>query len=152
MPVYGIKQGQLIKLNSCTCPNEILTYNCVINTTVAGGFTIWQGEAFTCPNEGDRILLRHNSFDSPGGAFGRCSNGAIKGRSLPIGALVVIGNTYVYTSQIQINLTANPNLIGRMLDCIYSPNGNTRIEINTSRIDITGNFKINLNLYCSHAS
>ena len=137
--------GQLQKIGTCTCPGDILTYHCVINATVAGGFTIWKGSAFECSTEGNRILLRHNSFSS--GAFGSCSGGSLTGRSLPTGAVVTTDTNYIYTSQLQADFNSNPSLIGRSIECVYNPNGNTVISIGTATIDITGESLLHKPIY-----
>ena len=137
--------GQLEKIGTCTCPGDILTYHCVINATVAGGFTIWQGSAFDCSTEGNRILLRHNSFSS--GAFGSCSGGSLTGRSLPTGAVVTTDTNYIYTSQLQADFNSNPSLIGRTIECVYNPNGDSVISIGTATIDITGESLLHKPIY-----
>ena len=63
----------------CACSNDQLQFNCTIVIRNRIGTTIWRGTAFTnC--DGDRIQLRHSNPD----ATGRCNNGAINARSLPI--------------------------------------------------------------------
>ena len=129
-----LEYGQLIKTDSCTCPEVVITYQCIIDANVPGGFTIWNGTAFNC-GPSNNILLRHNSFSGQTGAFGSCNNGIISGRSLGVSE----GN--VYTSQLQVNLTSSSRsgLIGRTVQCVYSPDGSTNIVINSTTIMITGN-------------
>ena len=121
--------GQFIKINNCTCPGDILTYNCEIT---GSGFTIWRGSAFNCPGAGSRILLRHSLFGGSG-AMGSCNNGAIAGRSLGVN----MDNT-VYASQLMINLNApGSDFIGKTVECVYL---NTGIEsiIGSTTIQLTG--------------
>lgn len=128
-----MESGQLIKIGDCTCPEDIVTYNCIVNAPGLGGFTIWRGTAFDeCPDVQNRVLLRHNSYQN-GGAFGQCGD-AIVGRSLQVEP------NFVYISQLQINIAANPGLIGRTVECVYNPSGNTIIFINSTTIDIEGNY------------
>ena len=129
-----LESGQLIKTDSCTCPEGIITYQCIIDGTDPGGFTIWNGTAFNC-GQSNNILLRHNRFGTTDGAFGSCNNGIISGRSLGVRE----GN--IYTSQLQVNLTSgsSSDLVGRTVQCVYSPDGSTNIVINSTTILITGN-------------
>ena len=129
-----LESGQLIKTDSCTCPEGIITYQCVIDGTDPGGFTIWNGNAFNC-GQSNNILLRHNLFSTQTGAFGSCNNGIISGQSFRVSE----GN--VYTSQLQVNVinSSRSDLIGRTVQCVYSPDGNTHIVINSTIIMITGN-------------
>ena len=118
----------LTKTSSCTCPNGVLTYTCVVNGL---GFTIWQGSAFECSAQGNRILLRHMSFTSD--TMGRCNGGGIVGRSLGV-------SEDVYTSQLTVTVTQN--LINRIIECAYSPNGVTATPINSTIIAISGMINI----------
>ena len=127
-----MEPGQLIKNGSCTCPDNVIKYICIINGSNQGGFTIWQGTAFNCPAEKDRILLRHNSFTSR--AFGSCNDGNIIGESVGVS----LGSTCVYTSRLVDNITADPSLIGRRVECIYKPNGATEISVDSMTINVTG--------------
>ena len=121
-----LESRQLIKTDSCTCPEGVITYMCVIDGTGPGGFTIWNGTAFNC-GQSNNILLRHNLFGTQTGAFGSCNGETISGRSLRVSR----GN--VYTSQLQVNITnsSRSELVGRTIQCVYSPNGSTYIIIIT---------------------
>ena len=130
-----LESGQLIQTDSCTCPEGIITFKCIIDGSEPGGFTIWNGTAFNC-GQSNNILLRHNLFNTQTGAFGSCNNGIISGQSLRVSAE---GN--VYTSQLQVNVTnsSRSDLIGRTVQCVYSPDGNAHIVINSTTVMITGN-------------
>ena len=106
---------------------------CVIDGTDPGGFTIWNGTTFNC-GQSNNILLRHNLFGTQTGAFGSCNEGTISGQSLGVSP----GN--VYTSQLQVNITnsSRSELVGRTVQCVYSPDGSTYISINSSTIMISG--------------
>ena len=116
--------GELNKISSCTCLNNDITYTCAVNGL---GFTIWQGSAFDCPAQLNRILLHHTSFAS--GIMGLCNGGTIVGHSLGVSGSV-------YTSQLTVSVTSN--MIGRMIECAYSPMGVTITPINSTTIAITG--------------
>ena len=125
--------GQLTKTDFCTCPEGDITYVCVINGNGRGGFTIWQGTAFNC--QSNHILLRNNLFGSSG-AFGSCNNGIISGRSLGVSE----GNVYTSQLQVSVNSDSRSDLIGRTVECVYSPDGSTNNLINSTTITITGNY------------
>jgi hypothetical protein len=131
-----LESGQLIKTDSCTCPEGIITYQCTIDGSQPGGFTIWNGTAFSC-GQSNNILLRNNLFNMPTGAFGSCNDGIISGRSLGVSS----DGTNIYTSQLQVNVTngSRSELVGRTVQCVYSPDGVTYNIINSSTILITGN-------------
>ena len=116
--------SDLNKLSSCTCLNSDVTYTCVVDGL---GFTIWQGSAFDCTAQLNRILLCHTLFES--GTMGLCNGGDIVGRSLGVSGSV-------YTSQLTVSVTSN--LIGRMIECAYSLTGATVTPINSTTIAITG--------------
>ena len=120
-----IGTGQLTKIGDCVCPESIVTYNCIV---VGPGFTIWQGSTFECSTQENRILLRHNSFR--GGAFGLCNGGAI------VGSSISVSEDNAYTSQ--LNITVSSNVIGRTVECAYSPNGITVTPVDSATIDLTG--------------
>ena len=128
-----LESGQLITTDSCTCPEGVITYQCIIDGSEPGGFTIWNGTAFSC-GQSNSILLRHNLFTTQSGAFGSCNNGIISGQSLGVSP----GN--VYTSQLQVNVTnsSRSELVGRRVQCVYSPDGSTYIVVNSTTIRITG--------------
>ena len=128
-----LESGQLITTDSCICPEGVITYQCIIDGSEPGGFTIWNGTAFSC-GQSNSILLRHNLFSTPSGAFGSCNNGIISGQSLGVSP----GN--VYTSQLQVNVTnsSRSELVGRSVQCVYSPDGSTYIVVNSTTITITG--------------
>ncbi len=130
-----LESGQLIKTDSCTCPEGIITYQCTIDGSQPGGFTIWNGTAFSC-GQSNNILLRHNLFHTPTGAFGSCNDGIISGRSLGVSS----DGTNIYTSQLQVNVTndSRSQLVGRTVQCVYSPDGGTYNIINSTIIMITG--------------
>ena len=88
-----LESGWLIKTDSCTCPEGVITYMCIINGMDPGVFTIWNGTAFNY-GQSNNLLLRYNLFGTQTGAFGSCNDGTISGQSLGAGA----GN--VYTSQL----------------------------------------------------
>ena len=129
--VHGSDPGQLVKIGSCSCPEDIITYHCIVNAPGLGGFTIWRGTAFNCPTVQNRVLLRHNSFGSASGAFGQCGD-AIVGRSLRVDP------NFIYVSQLEIDITVNPELIGRTVECVYNPSGDTIIPINSTTIAVEG--------------
>ena len=131
----SLESRQLIKTDSCTCPEGIITYQCTIDVSQPGGFTIWNGTAFSC-GQSNHILLRHNLFNTPTGAFGSCNDGIISGRSLGVSS----DGTNVYTSQLQVNVTnsSRSGLVGRTVQCVYSPDGSTYNVINLTTITITG--------------
>ena len=119
--------GQFIKISDCTCPEDIITYNCIIS---GPGFTIWQGNAFDCLSQGDVIPWSHTSFGNNINATKQCSGGAIVGREVGVSE----GN--IYTSQLSV--TASSNLIGRTVECVHrtvSGNDNT---IGSATIELTG--------------
>ena len=131
----GRGSGTLTSTNDCPCPGENLAYNCSVT---GSGFTIWRGSAFNCPNvDGEsRIRLRHSSFGASGGTTGVCNDGAIIGRSIQI-SRDSLGNL-VYTSQLVVNVTASPNVIGQTVECVYlNPNGEN-IPIGSTIIEVTG--------------
>ena len=131
----SLESGQLIKTDSCTCPEGVITYMCVIDGTDPGGFTIWNGTAFNC-GQSDNILLRHNLFGTQTGAFGSCNGGTISGRSLRV------SSDNIYTSQLQVNVTnsSRSELVGGTVQCVYSPDGSTYIVIDSTTITITGSW------------
>ena len=123
-----------MKKNDCTCPGDIVTYNC--NVT-GGGFTIWRGSAFDCPTVESMILLRHSRFEESSGTMGQCNSGAIRGQSIGTG-INSLGST-VYTSQLMINLTAFPSVISQTIECIYrNPSGIQDTPVDTTVLEITG--------------
>ena len=101
-----------MKINDCTCPADVVTYNC--NVT-GSGFTIWRGSALDCPAVSSIILLRHSLFSN--GVMKLCNEGVIIGQSLGV-STDSLGNT-VYMSQLMVNLTASSNVIGRTVECVY---------------------------------
>ena len=122
-----------MKTNNCTCPTDILMYNC--NAT-GSGFTIWRGSAFDCPNiDGEsKIILRHSSFGTS--TMGLCNDGAIAGQSLGIG-IDSLGNA-VYMSQLVIDLTASSNVVSRRVECVYRDRNGVETTIGSATIKITG--------------
>ena len=122
-----------MKINDCTCPGDIVTYNCNINE---GGFTIWRGSAFDCPTVDSMILLRHSKFEESSGTMGQCNSGAIIGQSLGTGTNS-LGNT-VYMSQLTINLTASPSVISQTIECVHrNPSGMDTL-VGSIMLEITG--------------
>ena len=123
--VLKMGSGQLIKISNCTCLEDIITYNCVIT---GSGFTVWQGNAFDCSAQNNKTLLRHTLFGGSG-TMKQCNGGAIVGRSLGVSG-------DIYTSE--LNVTASSDLIGRTVECAYSPNGITVTPVNSTTIGLTG--------------
>ena len=132
-----LESGQLIQTDSCICPEGIITYQCTIDVSQPGGFTIWNGTAFSC-GQFNRILLRHSLFDSLTGAFGSCNDGIISGRSLGVSSDGT--NNTIYTSQLQVNVTnsSRSGLVGRTVQCVYSPDATIFSIIDSTTIAITG--------------
>ena len=91
----------------CTCPGEILTYECTVE---GAGATVWKGSAFNCRSANDGITLLHSRFDLSGGTDGECNNGAIVGRSLRV-------EDNYYTSLLSVTIT--PDMTGRSITCIH---------------------------------
>lgn len=110
---------------NCVCPGGKLTFTCTINE---GGTTLWTGTAFTGCSLNE-ILLRHSQFSEPGGAFGRCNNGAITGRSIG-----VIDECY----SSMLNVTVSSDFNGETIRCNHDGNGVTRtIGVSTLNV-VTG--------------
>ena len=107
------------------------TYQC---TAAGNGVTIWQGkDSFNCPR--NRIVLRHENFIRPHGAYGDC-NGFI-GQSLPY----MKGDNY--SSQLTVNVT--PKLNGTTIECQYENlTTNERSEIGRTQLILT------TGIYCSN--
>ena len=119
--------GELVKTSNCTCPGDVVVYNCHVNGI---GFTIWRGSAFDCTNS--QILLRHSSFGN-GGTMGQCNSGAIVGRSLGVNL-----DELIYSSELRVNLASDPELIGRTIECVYRNSGGNEMVIGSATIQITG--------------
>ena len=131
--VFGIGSAQLINTNDCTCPNDIVTYNCYVTES---GFTIWRGSAFDCPTVDSRILLRHSSFGTHIGTMGLCNDGAIIGHSLGVDTNSL--DNVIYISQLMINLTAAPSVVGQTVDCVYRTPSGIDTLVGSTVITITG--------------
>ena len=101
----------------CSCPGDILTYECNVTGTL-GGATVWRGAAYDCSLY--EITLLHSRFAD--GTFGVCNDGDIVARSLS-----VEGNNY--TSQLNINVTSN--IAGKTIDCVDDDTSNTTIQFST---------------------
>ena len=121
--------GELVKINNCTCPGDILVYNCIVN---GKGFTIWKGSAFQCPTVGSMISLQHSTFGGSG-TKKSCNAGAIIGSSIGVS----IDNS-TYTSQLLINLTASSSAIGGTVNCVYRNISGSETTIGSAVIQITG--------------
>lgn len=126
----GSGSAQLIKTNDCTCPDDIITYNC--NVT-GSGFTIWRGSAFDCPTVDSRILVRHSSFRA---SIGLCNDGVIIGHSLGVDTNSL--SNPIYISQLTINLTAAPSVVGQTVECVYRNPGGIDTLIGSTVITIMG--------------
>ena len=112
---YHVGFGEFIRIGSCICTGSIIIYKCTAN---GPGFTIWRGSAFNCPAVNSEIFLRHSLYDIPPGSSGRCNSGAVSGSSQPT------SGGANYTSQLIINLTAAPSVVGRTVECMYrNPDG-----------------------------
>lgn len=129
----GIGSGRLIKTsNECTCPGDIVTYNCNIT---GSGFTVWRGSAFDCPERESRIRLRHSLFGTDDGSMGLCNDGVIVGRSLGVSTDSL--NNTVFMSQLIINLTSTSNVVGQTVECVYLIGAEETI-IGSTIVDIAG--------------
>lgn len=93
------------ELNSgCTCPGDLLTYECTAMGT-ASGVTVWSGTAIKCQYSSDMIILLFNSY------YGiMCNNGDIMAKDISLE-----GNNY--TSQ--LNITVTPDRFGKTIECLY---------------------------------
>ena len=87
------------------CPGRILTFECIVNGTLAGS-TVWRGTAFSdC-----EIILLHNRFGDEEGTTRTCSNSDITGRSVRIE-----GNHYIS----QLEITIDPETVGKSVVCAH---------------------------------
>ena len=123
--------GELIKISKCTCPGDVVVYNCHVSGI---GFTIWRGTAFAeCTNS--QILLRHFAFGESDGTMGFCNGGAIVGRSLRDSA-----DNSTFSSELTINLTSSTlDLVSRTVECAYQTiDGRNITIIGSSAIQLTG--------------
>ena len=116
--------------NDCAGDGDTLTFNCTVLGS-AGGATVWTGTAFDCPN--NEITLLHSSYKSGRhGAFGSCNNGAIVAQSLGV------EDSY-YTSQLNVKVTTNNNMIGKTIICENALNlTNSVVQFSTTIKNITG--------------
>ena len=120
-------------ISDCTCPGDIVTYNCNIT---GSGYTIWRGSAFDCPNVDSRVLLRHSLFGSSTGTMGSCNEGAIVGHSL--GITTSTSNCPIYMSQLTANLTASSRVIGQEIQCVYRNIAGVERTVGSATIAIAG--------------
>ena len=113
-------------ISGCTCVGYNVTYQCTIPE---GGATIWQGkDSFNCPWANDRIVLRHEKYIRPRGAYGDC-NGFI-GQSLPM------ERDNYYSSQLTVPVTSKLN--GATIECVHEELvTNNRSEIGRTQLNLT---------------
>lgn len=97
--------GELRTISDCSCVGCTTTYQC---TAAGNGITIWQGDEFNCPFQGNKIVLRHENFI--GGTFGECNGGKITGLSLSV-------NGTNYSSQLTVHMTYELN--DTTIECLY---------------------------------
>ena len=115
--------------HGCTCPGEVLTYEC---TAVGGGAMVWQGSAFNCENSNKITLLRIEEYK------GTCNGGNIVGRSL------IVEDNY-HTSQLSV--TINLDMVGKDVQCAIL-NETTETIIGQQIITLTGiKFKYKMPMY-----
>ena len=117
-------QNSLVETHGCVCSGDRLSYKCsVVGVEPRVGTTAWRGSALAvlCSQGGGEIVLHHRSFNE-----GRnCGNIVVRGIQEDSGC---------YTSQ--LNVTVDPSLDNKTVECIYS-NGTTTTVIETSSIEIT---------------
>ena len=111
-----------IPRNQCTCPNNVLTYEC---TVTGPGSTVWKGSAFECTS--GEIVLQHNLFDQMPAAAGVCNGGLFVAYGIR-----VANNSY--TSQ--LNVTVSHSTAGKTIQCAYD-NGQHETIIGTDTVSIT---------------
>ena len=116
--------NSLVETHGCVCPQDRLSYKC----SVAGveprvGTTAWRGSALAvlCSQGGGEIVLHHRSFNETR----NCGNIVVRG---------IQEDNSCYTSQ--LNVTVDPSLDNKTVECFYS-NGTTTTVIGTSSIEIT---------------
>ena len=112
----------------CTCPGDILTYECTVVST-DHGFTVLRGEPnFTnCmgSSEVDKIVLSHLDFGDGTRDVITCNNHAITGQ-------ILRAKNETYTSQFNVTVTAE--LIGSTIECVSDDGASA---------SVIGNFTIN---------
>ena len=117
--VSGLVNGQLTltsRRKTCTCPGDVLMYECTVMSTSIG-LTILKGNPafFDCTGPGgignsdDQLGLHHGKFDQ--GVVEHCNNGAVVGRSLE-------SENGSYTSQFNITVNSEQLLAGGMIECL----------------------------------
>jgi hypothetical protein len=81
-----------------------VVYECTIMGSTA---TVWNGNAFNCPNTHDEIILLH-PFQSNVDHARTCNNGNIVGRSIKT-------DTNIHTSRLYVKVSND--LIGKSIFC-----------------------------------
>ena len=136
----GFVCGQLALISrgkTCTCPGDVLIYECtVVSTNV--GLTILKGTPafFDCTgpsgigNSNHLLGLQHGKFDQ--GVVQHCNNGAVVGRSLK-------SENGSYTSQFNITVSSDHELLqlGGMIECLHD-NGSHVSVVGAANITVTG--------------
>ena len=134
----GLVSGQLALTSrgkTCTCPGDVLIYECTVVSTNAG-LTILKGNpAFsdcTGPsgmgNSDDQLGLEHGKFDQ--GVVEYCNNGAVVGMS-------VTSENGSYTSQFNVTVSSEQLLAGGMIECLHD-NGSHVSVVGAANITVTG--------------
>lgn len=127
---YSLHKG-----NGCTCPGQVVTYECSVNGS-DGFATVWKGNALDCPENGDTITLLHSQFAN-GMASGNCNNGAIVGQGVsPSGDTI---NSF--TSLLRV--TVNSSLYGKTVECAVD-NGITTTILQSATIELTKGMTITM--------
>ena len=109
---------------SCSCPGDILTYECTVEGT-HGGATVLKGNFIECGSSNE-LVLYHQKFDE--GTTASCNNHTVTGRSVS-----VENNTYIS----QFNIEFSLELIGETIECIHD-DGALTFVVGNSMINGTG--------------
>ena len=136
--VSGSVCGQLTLTSrgkTCTCPGDVLIYECTVMSTSIG-FTIYKGNPafFDCTgpsgigNSSDQLGLHHRKFDQ--GVVQHCNNGAVVGMSLT-------SENGSYTSQFNVTVSSEQLLAGGMIECLHD-NGSHVSVVGAANITVTG--------------
>ena len=96
-----------MQLYDCTCDGHSQIYECTVS---GGGLTIWQGSAFDCEQNHNRVLLRHSAYATKK-AVGDCNGGAIMASSIGI------SNNDYYTSI--LNITVGQEMNNETVECVH---------------------------------
>ena len=132
--------GQLTltsRRKTCTCPGDVLIYECTVVSTSLG-LTIFKGNPafFDCTgpsgmgNSNHLLSLYHGKYDQ--GVVEHCSNGTVVGRSLK-------SENGSYTSQFNVTVSSEQVLAGGMIKCLHD-NGTHVADsvVGAANITVTG--------------